>query len=77
MTVWLGGSAPVALTRDSDLPKDARHFWEVDFTLRSIGGAPVWGLAIALHCETFRVCPRRVFTQSAKGPCSRRICELP
>ncbi|MEO7361568.1 MAG: FAD-dependent oxidoreductase, partial [Gemmatimonadaceae bacterium] len=43
VTVWLGGAAPVALTRNSDLPKDAQQFWEVDATLRSTGGAPVWG----------------------------------
>jgi len=54
VAVWLGGAAPVALTRDSGLPKDARHFWEVDSALRSIGGAPVWG---AGDCVGLRDCP--------------------
>lgn len=43
ITVWLTGAAPTALTRCSRLPADRRGFWEVDSTLRSVNGAPVWG----------------------------------
>lgn len=43
VTVWVTGAAPTAVTLKSDLPKDSRGFWLVDPTLRSVGGAPVWG----------------------------------
>ena len=43
LTIWLTGAVPTALTADSALPKDERGFWLVDETLRSVGGAHVWG----------------------------------
>ncbi|MBA3890844.1 MAG: FAD-dependent oxidoreductase [Gemmatimonadaceae bacterium] len=43
MTVWLTGAAPAKVTELSALPRDPAGFWQVDGTLRSTGGAPVWG----------------------------------
>lgn len=43
VTVWLTGAAPAGVTAASVFPKDESGFWLVDRTLRSVGGAPVWG----------------------------------
>ena len=43
LTIWLAGAAPTAVTAASALPKDARGYWLMDETLRSVGGGAVWG----------------------------------
>ncbi len=68
ITVWLGGAAPVALTRNSDLPKDARDFWEVDSTLRSTGGAPVWGAGDCVALRDFPWVPKAGVYAVREGP---------
>ena len=68
VTVWLGGAAPVACTRNSDLPKDAHHFWEVDSTLRSIGGAPVWGAGDCVGLRDFPWIPKAGVYAVREGP---------
>ena len=54
VTVWLTGAAPAAITTETALPKDDSGFWLVDRTLRSTGGAPVWG---AGDCVSLRDAP--------------------
>jgi selenide,water dikinase len=68
VTVWLGGAAPVALTRNSGLPKDAQHFWLVDSTLRSIGGAPVWGAEDCIALRDFPWVPKAGVYAVREGP---------
>lgn len=68
ITVWLGGAAPVALTRNSDLPKNATHFWEVDSTLRSVGGAPVWGAGDCVGLRDFPWVPKAGVYAVREGP---------
>jgi NADH dehydrogenase FAD-containing subunit len=68
VTVWLGGAAPVALTRNSSLPKDARDFWTVDSTLRSIGGAPVWGAGDCIGLRDFPWVPKAGVYAVREGP---------
>lgn len=68
ITVWLGGAAPVALTRNSPLPKNANHFWEVDSTLRSIGGAPVWGAGDCVGLRDFPWVPKAGVYAVREGP---------
>jgi len=68
ITVWLGGAAPVALTRNSDLPKDAHHFWAVDSSLRSIGGAPVWGAGDCVALRDFPWVPKAGVYAVREGP---------
>ena len=68
VTVWLGGAAPVALTRNSGLPKDALHFWAVDSTLRSISGAPVWGAGDCVALRDFPWVPKAGVYAVREGP---------
>ncbi|MEO7360497.1 MAG: hypothetical protein ABI120_09205, partial [Gemmatimonadaceae bacterium] len=58
ITVWLGGAAPVGVTRNSNVPKDANHFWEVSSTLRSTNGAPVWGAGDCVALRDFPWVPK-------------------
>lgn len=68
VTVWLGGAAPVAVTRDSELPKDHRGFWQVDSTLRSVGGAPVWGAGDCVALRDFPWVPKAGVYAVREGP---------
>jgi len=68
VTVWLGGAAPVAFTRDSDVPKDTHQFWSVDATLRSIGGAPVWGAGDCVALRDFPWVPKAGVYAVREGP---------
>ncbi len=68
VTVWLGGAAPVGLTSSSGLPKDAHGFWEVDSTLRSIGGAPVWGAGDCVALRDFPWVPKAGVYAVRQGP---------
>ena len=43
LTVWVPGAAALPLAREAGLPIDTRGYLRVDATLRSAGGAPVWG----------------------------------
>ncbi len=68
ITVWLGGAGPVAVTRNSNLPMDANHFWEVDSTLRSTGGAPVWGAGDCVALRDFSWVPKAGVYAVREGP---------
>ncbi len=68
ITVWLGGAGPVAVTRNSGVPKDANHFWEVSSTLRSTGGAPVWGAGDCIALRDFPWVPKAGVYAVREGP---------
>jgi len=68
VTVWLGGAAPVALTRNSGLLKDALRFWAVDSTLRAISGAPVWGAGDCVALRDFPWVPKAGVYAVREGP---------
>lgn len=68
VTVWLGGAGAIALTRNSTLPKDANHFWEVDATLRSSGGAPVWGAGDCIALRGYPWVPKAGVYAVREGP---------
>jgi selenide,water dikinase len=51
LVVWLTGAAPPALIRASDLPMGSDGFFQVDSTLRSTDGAPVWGAGDCVSIE--------------------------
>ncbi|MEO7360885.1 MAG: FAD-dependent oxidoreductase, partial [Gemmatimonadaceae bacterium] len=68
VTVWLAGAAPIALTRNSDLPKDAHQFWEVDSTLRSTSGGPVWGAGDCVALRDFPWVPKAGVYAVREGP---------
>jgi selenide, water dikinase len=55
LTIWATGAAPPPLLAASTLPLDEAGYFQVDASLRSVDGAPVWGagdcIGLAGHPE--------------------------
>lgn len=43
LTIWVPGAAALPLARAAGLPVDENGYLQVDATLRTVSGAPVWG----------------------------------